>query len=1597
MAAANSLSRGMDYLSELKRTLGDLTGYSILAFELIQNADDAEASSLVFTFTETALEVWNDAEFSDCHHQALSPNECPLLENVGHRCDFHSFRLVSSEDKRHRGHTIGAFGIGFTAVYQITDRPEVISAGRHWLIDEGNPEAERIEVCGGCRRCNSSHIGTTFVLPWAADERSFLRTRLTAPTMTVEEIGDLRRELLEVIPTTVLFLQNVAELSVKDGEEPTLKVSRQRESDRVIVDMGDHQQTWLVLTTNFHDRAQELRTKYPAIEDSRHDIVEIALPLDHDVEGRLCAYLPTRHTTGLPFHVNADFFPASDRTRLPDEGYRGEWNRSAIHAAARHLVQSLVDLREPLGHGRLWELIHSAWRGRSDSQDGEHSSQWLGLFWAEMIPVLRDRPVLYTSTAEWVYPKDAITINQIEEESTATPFLEWLSLDVAHPAIHSFIYGLPRVEVLGTREINLKGLVDAMRSAGLATPEQPEISTEMLEQAWRELDVLLGRRGADPILLDDIVLAPTHTGKLASFSAVRRADPETRELFGKVADTTPFLEEETLRQHSPRLADLIEFFTSKDAADLLEHSIGVISNDALPELLHWFSDRTGEIDEHLANRLAALPIFPTSDEPKPLDELSIPGGYTDELGLAQLVDTQNIPFAISLLRRLGARELTITDYALDVVPKNADVAESDPERWHRVIDVLAQEVGVLRDDLRTRPILAQLPLVETESSFVSAEVAYFPSQDLDSILEEYPAAAPTTHEAVIGLYEWLGVASDPRPADILARIQELSEHPPTGEAIEAVEAIVKYLALSHDTLDAIAPVLTRTSWMASVSDNSRWFRPNELAAAYQDYLFTTQANFLRMTRSTQNARGVTDLFQALGVQTAARTEQVVQHLLTSAMRGTPVNAAVYRHLNDNTRDPALSHLVGQPCILTPGGDYLPPEGIFRRDHPFGRFRSVLGSDLHGYESLWERLGLRETPNTSDAVDVLVDIANEFGPTNRILDDDAHLVVMAAWRMIELGLDELNSSAKRQLRAAKCISDSRSVLITPDRAIFDDAPEFSDALRDAIGSMLVRKPEGAWRAMREVGVGSLSEVVEIELHEAADESVDEALHGLIEERRLQIARAIDPLLSSAVIATALGALDQLDFVEVTRLEIAYRIRLPGMTRDLRSDVRAANTVLIDGQIFRCGAEISHVDLARELAKQVAPYIERTALVPALTLALQAPTAELADSALDSAGISRLDPAVAGEVSPAVLEKLGGEETLETPETDFEIEGSSDATESLGTELPVEEPATSHPSDQDSAEDEHLPIQTPSDARGDPLERRQRAARTTHLRSYVSPLDVRSEGKKDRERDGRSDVDAAGIEAVLSYERSYGRHPTQMPHHHPGYDVESRNEAGETRYIEVKSLGGEWTGLGAGVSGTQFRKGVELSKDFWLYVVEEAPTDPRVFPIRDPVAKVDQFMFDDNWRLVADPRQRPLGLVDMRQAGESHLAEGFTRVPLIKGDGNAIRGLNSEGLQQHMIEVRAESARFVYQDLDGSKWPVTDPPHDMDRSGRLLLVEFLSDGDPTLAVGWYRTFASRESVVVELTPESKTKEPTILTPAYEADISVLGEIIGRGSEA
>jgi hypothetical protein len=152
-----------DLLGNIQQALAGLQGFDVMALELIQNADDDAAQTIIFDVRDDALILRNDAHFTTC---GLSALRCPWEtdggpEGLPRPCNFHAISRVGSRSKVYASGQIGRFGIGFVSVYQITDAPIVRSAGIEMRLEplRGTAPTKTVDDRGGtefeCRDSSS--------------------------------------------------------------------------------------------------------------------------------------------------------------------------------------------------------------------------------------------------------------------------------------------------------------------------------------------------------------------------------------------------------------------------------------------------------------------------------------------------------------------------------------------------------------------------------------------------------------------------------------------------------------------------------------------------------------------------------------------------------------------------------------------------------------------------------------------------------------------------------------------------------------------------------------------------------------------------------------------------------------------------------------------------------------------------------------------------------------------------------------------------------------------------------------------------------------------------------------------------------------------------------------------------------------------------------------------------------------------------------------------------------------------------------------------------------------------------------------------------
>ena len=102
----------------------------------------------------------------------------------------------------------------------------------------------------------------------------------------------------------------------------------------------------------------------------------------------------------------------------------------------------------------------------------------------------------------------------------------------------------------------------------------------------------------------------------------------------------------------------------------------------------------------------------------------------------------------------------------------------------------------------------------------------------------------------------------------------------------------------------------------------------------------------------------------------------------------------------------------------------------------------------------------------------------------------------------------------------------------------------------------------------------------------------------------------------------------------------------------------------------------------------------------------------------------------------------------------------------------------------------------------------------------------------DEEAKRQVEEAGIKVAMEYERGQGRTPEDVSDQFLGYDLVSRSET-ETRYIEVKAFATTGT---VELTPHEWQMAQRLQDAYWLYVVENALTEPKLHIVQNPAASL-----------------------------------------------------------------------------------------------------------------------------------------------------------------
>ena len=385
---------GPDFRGSLKRLVDIWPDPSHALIELLQNADDAGTSSVEYGLDQEGI--------------VFRHNGKPFTKE-----DVRAICSVDRSTKEPETHT-GFMGIGFKAVFKLSDAPHVFSEPYRFRFSPDHSDPD--------------DWGWILVPKWV--ETILPQVEKPDKDETVfwlpykSELGENHRKRVEQAildrfdSLSLMFLRKVKGLFVTRGNRRVRELLLEGDTVLEVVEgRKDIQHRYrLVGNDRLFEVPEEVKSD-PRLQDSKRDRakirkVELAFGLDAESNLRplkdamLYVFLPTNYSTGLRFAVQGDFILATGRSEV-DETLG--WNRWLWHCA-REVLQEAVELFKSDNRHRY--QFYRVLPVKQDDFPDVVREELVEPFWEWC----RGSPIVISSLGEWVKPDQAVIASRAVQE-----------------------------------------------------------------------------------------------------------------------------------------------------------------------------------------------------------------------------------------------------------------------------------------------------------------------------------------------------------------------------------------------------------------------------------------------------------------------------------------------------------------------------------------------------------------------------------------------------------------------------------------------------------------------------------------------------------------------------------------------------------------------------------------------------------------------------------------------------------------------------------------------------------------------------------------------------------------------------------------------------------------------------------------------------------------------------------------------------------------------------------------------------------------------------------------------------------------------------
>lgn len=271
-------------------------------YELLQNADDAGASEIIFRLASQSL--------------SITHNGIKLFDSD----DVDSITTVGSSTKKDDVNAIGTFGAGFKSVFAITKTPYIHSGDYHFRITDFIVP-EEIEATNIGER--STEIILPFNHPDISDDNAY------------KQISD-RLQALE--SESLLFLHNIKEIQWRT----------EYDSGHYLSEIKGNKASLISQVNNKDDLVEFFFTRKQIEVDGTALNIVVAYQLNSDGkiipvhDSRLFVFFPTNERTGLKFLVHAPYKTTPSRETIP---FDDNQNMEITTAVSALIAESILGMK----------------------------------------------------------------------------------------------------------------------------------------------------------------------------------------------------------------------------------------------------------------------------------------------------------------------------------------------------------------------------------------------------------------------------------------------------------------------------------------------------------------------------------------------------------------------------------------------------------------------------------------------------------------------------------------------------------------------------------------------------------------------------------------------------------------------------------------------------------------------------------------------------------------------------------------------------------------------------------------------------------------------------------------------------------------------------------------------------------------------------------------------------------------------------------------------------------------------------------------------------------------------------------------------------